>query len=346
MSEAHEAMFWKPLADNRVECDLCRFHCRIASGQRGVCGVRENREGQLVTLVYGLCVADGADPIEKKPLYHVLPGSRSYSIATVGCNFRCLHCQNHQIAQWPKQGREPIGSYLSPEDVIQRALASDSRSIAYTYTEPTIFFEYAYDTARLAKEAGLLNLFVTNGYTTTQALTAIAPYLDAANVDLKGFNSKFYREVTGAELSEVLETLRDYRRLGIWIEVTTLLIPGHNDDEGELRELAAFIASDLGPQTPWHVTGFYPTYRMQDVSPTPLRTLQRARQIGLEAGLHYVYTGNRPDDEGMQTYCSGCGMPVIRRQGFELLGHSLSNGVCRECGVAVAGLGVDQIGPA
>lgn len=343
MSELHEAMFWKPLADGKVECDLCRFHCRISPGRRGICGVRENQEGQLMTMVYGLCVAEGADPIEKKPLYHVMPGSSSYSIATVGCNFRCLHCQNHQIAQWPKDGGKPIGSPLPPEDVVRRALASGSQSISYTYTEPTIFFEYAYDTARLAKEAGLLNVFVTNGYITTQALTAVAPYLDAANVDLKGFDSKFYREVTGAELSGVLETLRDYRRLGIWIEVTTLLIPGRNDDEGELRELAAFIVSDLGPQTPWHVTGFYPSYRMQNVSPTPLRTLQKAREIGLEEGLHYVYTGNRPDDEGMHTYCSKCGTPVIRRQGFRVLEHSLVNGACIKCRDAVAGLGMEQL---
>lgn len=339
----HEAMFWKPVSDGAVECGLCRFHCRIAEGRRGLCGVRANQRGKLVTLVYGLCVAEGVDPIEKKPLYHVAPGSRSYSIATVGCNFRCLHCQNHQIAQWPKQGHDPIGNNLPPEKVVKRALEHQCRSIAYTYTEPTVFFEYAYDTARLARQAGLLNVFVSNGYITTQALETMAPYLDAANIDLKGFSREFYREVTGADLSGVLDTLRDYRRLGIWLEVTTLLIPGRNDDPGELRELAAFIASELGPHTPWHVTAFFPMHRMQDVPPTPLKTLQIARKIGIDAGLQYVYTGNRPDDDGTHTYCAGCGEAIIERSGFHILRSSLSAGACTYCGQAVAGLDMDRV---
>jgi len=337
----HEAMFWEQAGEGRVRCGLCRFHCLIAPGKRGRCGVRENREGTLYSLVYGKCVAENIDPIEKKPLFHFLPGSRSYSIATVGCNFRCRHCQNYQIAQWPHERDSIPGTGLSPEAIVTAALDSGCASIAYTYTEPTIFFEYAYDTARLAREHGLKNIFVTNGYTTTAALEAIAPYLDAANVDLKAFSEKFYREVTGATLAGVLDCLRDYRRLGIWLEVTTLLIPGWNDSEGELRELAGFIVNELGCTVPWHVSAFHPSYQMLDRPPTSAASLNKAANIGREAGLNYVYVGNLPVVGGEDTICPHCGTVVIRRRGFQLVERAVRDNCCHRCGGVIAGIGLD-----
>jgi pyruvate formate lyase activating enzyme len=302
--------------------------------------VRENREGTLHTLVYGKCIAEHVDPIEKKPLFHFHPSSRSYSIATVGCNFRCLHCQNFEISQWPHERNGIPGTDLPPEAIVAAALRNGCTSIAYTYTEPTIYFEYAYDTAVLARRAGLKNVFVTNGYTTTAALEAIAPYLDAANVDLKAFTERFYREVTGATLAGVLACLRDYHRLGIWIEVTTLVIPGWNDDEGELRQLADFIANKLGREVPWHVSAFHPTYRMLDRPATPPTTLQRAAAIGREAGLHHVYVGNLPVAGGEDTRCPHCGATVIQRRGFRLLAMDVQQGCCRVCGGKIAGVGL------
>ncbi len=335
-----EAMFWEQAGEGRVRCGLCRFGCVIAPGKRGLCGVRENREGTLHTLVYGKCIAEHVDPIEKKPLFHFHPGSRSYSIATVGCNFRCLHCQNFEISQWPHERSGIPGTDLPPEAIVAAALRNGCTSIAYTYTEPTIYFEYAYDTAVLARRAGLKNVFVTNGYTTTAALEAIAPYLDAANVDLKAFTERFYREVTGATLAGVLACLQDYHRLGIWIEVTTLVIPGWNDDEGELRQLAGFIANKLGREVPWHVSAFHPTYRMLDRPATPPTTLQRAAAIGREAGLHYVYVGNLPVAGGEDTRCPHCGATVIQRRGFRLLAMDVQQGCCRVCGGKIAGVGL------
>ncbi len=336
------ARFWEPAPAGKVRCNLCRFHCLITEGQRGVCGVRENHQGELYTLVYGKTVAEAVDPIEKKPLFHVLPGSRTFSIATVGCNFRCLHCQNHEISQWPHSGKPLPGHDLPPARVVAEAQARGCASIAYTYTEPTIFFEYAYDTAVLARQAGLANLFVTNGYITSEALSAIAPYLDAANVDLKGFSERFYREVAGANLNGVLDALRDYRRLGIWLEVTTLIIPGLNDSPGELREMAAFIAGELGRDTPWHLTAFHPTYRMQDRPPTPAATLHLARRIGLEAGLNYVYLGNLGGGEGEDTLCPGCRKVVISRRGVWLQGVAMREGRCGYCNEAIAGVGLGR----
>lgn len=337
-----QALFWEALEPDHVLCNLCRFHCRIAPGRRGLCGVRENRDGTLYTLVYGQSIAEHVDPIEKKPLFHFCPGSLSFSVATAGCNFHCLHCQNYQISQLSRSaGGDIPGHPLLPEQIVQRAQTANCRSIAYTYTEPTIFFEYAYDTAVLAHEAGLKNVFVSNGYITTGALEKIAPYLDGANVDLKGFSEKFYHDVTGASLAGVLDCLRDYRRLGIWLEVTTLLIPGHNDDDDELRSLASFIANELGVDTPWHVTAFYPTYRMSGVPPTPSSTVRRARVIGQDVGLRYVYTGNTVDRQGESTFCPECGATVIERQGFRLSSCRMRNGRCSACDATIAGIGLD-----
>ena len=334
----HEALFWKRETDDRVRCSLCRFRCLIANGRRGRCGVRENNSGILYTLVYGRSVAQNIDPIEKKPLFHYYPGSLSYSIATVGCNFRCLHCQNYAISQWPAD--RPInGLDLAPTEIVQQAAASDCRSISYTYTEPTIYYEYALDTAVLARQQGLGNVFVTNGYITPEALEHIAPFLDAANVDLKAFSEDFYREVTGAELQGVLETLLHFKKLGIWLEITTLIIPGRNDDDSQLRDLTRFIADRLGTDTPWHVTAFHPAYRMSQVPSTPASTLYKARDIGLQAGLKYVYEGNLPEARE-DTFCPDCGKPVIERDGFRVLRSNLKNGRCGFCQASIPGVGL------
>lgn len=333
-----EAMFYETVADGKVRCGLCRFRCLIGEGSRGICGVRENRGGKLFTLVYGKAVAENVDPIEKKPLYHVMPGSRSFSVATAGCNFRCLHCQNYSISQPPREGVRIAGIDLPPEEIVARAVATGCRSIAYTYTEPTIFYEYAFDTAVLARQAGLKNVFVTNGYITREALAHIAPYLDAANIDLKGFSDRFYREVVHAMLGEVLDSILEYKRLGIWVELTTLIIPGWNDANGELQEIARFIAERVGVETPWHVTQFYPTYKLTDLPRTPVETLRRARQIGLDAGLRYVYEGNVPGEGGENTYCPGCCELLIRRFGYHVEENRMREGRCPACQATIDGV--------
>ncbi len=334
----HEAMFYEKAGGNKVRCGLCRFRCLIADGKRGICAVRENRGGTLYTLVYGKAIAEHADPIEKKPLYHVMPGSMSYSVATVGCNFRCLHCQNYTISQPVHDTLRITGIDLPPEEIVARALASGCRSIAYTYTEPTIFFEYAYDTAVLAKKAGLRNIFVTNGYITPEALACIRPFLDAANIDLKGFSERFYTEVVHAMLKEVLDSIVEYKRQGIWIELTTLVIPGWNDSDEDLRGIACFIADKVGKETPWHVSAFHPTFKMIDRPRTPLDTLRRARHIGLEAGLRYVYEGNVPGEGGENTYCPSCGETLIERHGFYLEHNSIEMGKCPACAAIIDGI--------
>lgn len=333
-----EAMFYEKMEGGRLRCGLCRFRCLIAVGKRGHCRVRENRDGILYSLVYGRAVAEHVDPIEKKPLFHVLPGSRSYSVATVGCNFRCLHCQNYSISQPEEDGVEHSGVFVAPKTIVERALAAGCHSIAYTYTEPTIFFEYAYDTAVLAKAAGLKNIFVSNGYITNEALACIAPYLDAANIDLKGFSEPFYREVVGASLGEVLDCIREYKRLGIWLELTTLIIPNRNDAPEELRAIAKFIADELGVDTPWHVSQFYPTYRLTGQPRTPIATLKEARRIGLEAGLRYVYEGNVPGEGGENSCCPYCGGLLLKRYGYIIEKNLLDRGRCPGCGLEVKGV--------
>ncbi len=335
-----EAMLYEKQSDKRVHCELCQHFCTIADGKRGICGVRENRAGTLYSLVYGRSIAASVDPIEKKPLFHLQPGSRSFSIATVGCNFRCRHCQNWEIAQYPRAhpGSFP-GQDLPPEAVVSQAQAAGCASIAYTYTEPTIFFEYAFETAKLASQAGLKNVFVSNGYTSAAALETIAPYLDAVNVDLKAFSEEFYRKICGAKLQPVLETIRRYRELEIWVEVTTLIIPGYNDDEAELRQIAEFIAS-VGVEIPWHVTAFYPTHELTDAPRTSAQTLRRARSIGLEAGLRYVYEGNIPGEGGESTYCYQCGELLIERYGFSIRKNRLDQGKCPVCAAQIDGVGL------
>lgn len=332
-----EALFYERKENGQVRCGLCRFACLIGNGARGICAVRENRDGVLYSLNYGRLCAEHVDPIEKKPLFHVMPGSRTYSIASVGCNFRCRHCQNYSISQMVRNA--PIrGEQTAPEEVVQRALANDCASISYTYSEPTVFFEFALDTARLARQAGLKNIFVTNGYISREALADIAPFLDAANIDLKGFSEAFYRDIVHAKLTEVLDSIIEYRRQGIWIELTTLVIPGLNDDEAELRGIAEFIVANLGADTPWHVSQFYPTYQLTDRPRTPLVTLKKARDIGRAAGLRHVYEGNVPGGGGENTLCPSCGSLLIKRYGYIIEADRIGNGACPDCGAAIAGV--------
>ena len=336
-----EAYLWEPLEDQAVKCNLCNHRCVIKPGKRGICSARENQSGVLHSLVYGKVIARNIDPIEKKPLFHFLPGSLSYSIATVGCNFKCRFCQNADIAQMPNDRSGLImGDETSPEAIVDGALKANCKSISYTYTEPTIFFEFAYDTAKLAHEAGLSNVFVTNGYMTAEALDMIHPYLHAANVDLKAFNADYYKTLCSARLEPVKESLIKMKSLGIFVEVTTLMVPGLNDDPVELEALAKFLVESLGPETPWHVSRFHPTYRLTDRSSTPVETLIKAREIGLAAGLRYVYTGNVPGEEAENTYCYQCGKPVIQRWGFQIRKYDIDAGRCKSCGAEIDGVGL------
>jgi pyruvate formate lyase activating enzyme len=326
--------------DGAVRCNACAHRCLIRPGRKGICHVRANRDGALVSLVFGEAVAANADPIEKKPLFHVYPGSIAFSIATRGCNFHCLHCQNWSISQLEPGGPATPSFKLPPDRAVGDAIEAGARSLAYTYTEPTIFIEYLLATARIARAAGLANVLVTNGYQTPEALDLLAPLVDAANVDLKAFDDAFYRRVCGARLQPVLDTLVGMRERGIWVEVTTLLIPGKNDDEATLSRLAGWIVSELGPETPWHVSRFFPTYRMAELDPTPLATLRRAVAVGRAAGLRHVYSGNVADGDE-DTACAGCGAVLIHRRGYvSRRTEDLDHANCRKCGHSLAGVGI------
>ena len=334
-----EACLYEKLADAKVQCNLCAHRCVIKPGRRGLCNVRENQGGVLNTLVYGRVIASHIDPIEKKPLFHFLPGSRSYSIATVGCNLRCRFCQNADIAQLPTERPGIIlGDHCTPEEIIDAAESEGCQSISYTYTEPTVFFEFAHDTAKIAHTRGIRNVFVTNGYMTAEALNTIQPYLDGANVDLKAFTQSYYKDLCGAKLKPVQEALKLMVSMGIFVEVTTLIIPGLNDGEHELESLARFIKDDLGPATPWHISRFHPTYKLTERSSTPIKTLEMARDIGLKTGLKYVYTGNVPGDAGENTFCCSCGQIVIERWGFQVKKLRMENGRCTQCGEVIDGV--------
>nr|WP_232362513.1 AmmeMemoRadiSam system radical SAM enzyme [Desulfogranum mediterraneum] len=320
-----------------VVCGLCNHRCTIPPGRRGICGVRENRDGTLVSLVYGKVVAEHVDPIEKKPLFHFLPGSRSYSLATMGCNFRCLHCQNFDIAQAPQLGDGTIsGQPRTPEEIVARARAEACASISYTYVEPTIFYEFSRDCAELARRAGLANVYVSNGYMSPEAAREIASWLDAINIDIKAFTDDFYKKVCRARLQPVLDNVRLFHQLGVWVEVTTLIIPGLNDSDAELKGIARFLY-DLDPAIPWHVSAFRPAYRMTDRPPTSAEQLARAHRIGVESGLHHVYQGNIPG-EGEDTICPSCGGTVLARYGFMLKGQAPAKGQCPHCAAVLAGV--------
>ncbi len=330
-----EAMFYDKLEKQKVRCFLCAHHCLILDGKRGICGVRENRRGTLYSLVYGKIISMNVDPIEKKPLFHFYPTSTSFSIATVGCNFKCMHCQNYDISQYPKEHEDIPGEDVTPEQIIDAAEKAGCRSISYTYTEPTIFFEFAYDCARLAHKRGIKNVFVSNGYISPEAAKTIAPFLDGNNIDLKG-DDKFYKKICGARLQPVLDTIKLMKELNVWVEVTTLIIPSYNDSEESLNGIAEFIKS-VDPAIPWHVTQFYPTYRLLDQSRTPIKTLRWAREMALKKGLKYVYEGNVPGEGGENTYCPKCGELLIERFGFHIKQNKIKDSCCVKCMTEIDG---------
>jgi pyruvate formate lyase activating enzyme len=333
-----EARFYENLEDLKVQCHLCGHECKIDPGKRGLCHVRENQNGVLYSLVYGRIIAENVDPIEKKPLFHFLPGSRSYSIATIGCNFMCLHCQNYDISQYPRRHEgKIIGEERTPANIVDHALASRSSSISYTYTEPTIFMEFAQDVGKLAHEKGLKNVFVSNGFMTEASAKGLATFVDADNVDLKSFRDDFYRKICKARLQPVLDTIDRLKKAGVWLEVTTLIIPGLNDSDEELTQIANFIR-EVGVGIPWHVSAFYPTHQMLDRPRTPAATLLRARDIGIKAGLRYVYTGNIPGQGGENTTCHQCGELLIERLGYTIRGFILKDGKCPKCQAEIDGV--------
>ncbi len=332
------AGWWLPQVDGTLECKLCAHGCRLRDHQRGLCGVRVRQGERVESLVYGRIVAEHVDPIEKKPVFHVLPGSLSYSIATHGCNFRCLHCQNASISQVPRDmAVDASGVYRKPEEIVDSAITRGCRSISYTYVEPTVFLEYAYDCCLAASDKGLKNIFVSNGYMTKEVVAELAPVLTAINIDLKSFSDEFYKKICGASVQPVLDTIVRCKEAGIWVEVTTLLIPGMNDEDPELLQIAAFLAA-IDRSIPWHVSGYHPAYRMTGPPSTPQSTLQRARQRGLDQGLHHVYTGNRPDFGGEDTSCPNCGLLLISRHGFRVTLNRLSGGCCPACNQHLAGI--------
>jgi len=341
-----EALLWNNdnNVNKNVNCNLCAHRCNIAPDKHGRCAVRINRDGALRTCVYGRVVAQNVDPVEKKPLYHFLPASKTFSVATVGCNFKCSFCQNHSISQ----ATELIGDVdlyddlydgtdMTPQAIADAAVAYGCPSVSFTYTEPTVFFEYALDTAKAAKEAGLRTVFVSNGFMTAECLRTAAPYLDACNIDLKSFRDEFYKKECGAKLEPVLESLRAIKEAGIWLEVTTLVIGGLNDSDDELTDIARFIVNDLGRDTPWHVSGFYPRYKMSNVPPTSAASIERACKIGIDAGLRYVYGGNV--NLFQDTRCPKCGKVLINRLGYKTkIAGLTADGGCGVCGERISGV--------
>ena len=332
-----EAILYDRVRDGSVRCRLCAHGCTIAPGSRGLCGVRQNDGGTLYSLSYGRLVARDVDPIEKKPLFHFYPGSRAYSIATVGCNFTCQNCQNHFISQYPRQhdGRL-VGDAAEAEEVVEDAVQAGCRSVAYTYTEPTIAIEFYLEVMQRAREAGLANVWVSNGFFSRDAADRLLPFLDAINIDLKGITDEFYHRVVGGSVRPVLDSIERVHREGVWVEVTTLLIPGQNDADEELRWTAEAIAG-ISPSIPWHLSRFFPAFRLMQHPPTPVETLERARRIGRDVGLHYVYLGNVPG-EGEETHCPSCGAVVVRRAGYFVWENRLSGGTCPSCGAPVDGV--------
>ena len=328
-----EALLYEKLNKNRVKCLNCAHYCIISASKRGICGVRENKEGKLYSLVYEKLAALHIDPIEKKPFFHFLPGSHSLSIATVGCNFSCQWCQNSDISQGPKLKADITGQIIPAKEIVKLALKNKLPSISYTYTEPTIFLEYALDIMKLAREKKLKNTWVTNGFFSKESLEKISPYLDAANVDLKGWSEEFYKKYCGGRLRPILDNLVALKKKKIWVEVTTLIIPTLNDNEKWLKEIAVFIKNKLGSETPWHITQFSGaiSWKMRHLPDTPIEIIEKAYRIGKKAGLKYVYTGNIPGLPSEDTFCPKCRSLVIDRTGYIVHRYDKS-GKCPKCG--------------
>lgn len=334
----HPAKLWIPRKDNAVQCRLCSHFCRIEDKEYGLCGVRVNEAGELYSLVYDKVAAANVDPIEKKPLFHFLPGSWSFSIGTMGCNLACTFCQNDSLSQGPKKTHHISGQHIPPEQIVQAAIKHGCQSISYTYSEPTIFFELMYDTSVLARQSGLKNVLVSNGFMSKDCIMELSPYADAINVDLKAFTDEFYSTYCQARLRPVLRNLKTIMEQGWWLEVTTLIIPGLNDSRSELQEMVNFLVAELGPDVPWHISRFHPAYLMQNRGPTPVGTLEMAYDLGKQAGLKYVYLGNVPGHNSETTMCPECGQPVIKRRAFTLGPANMKGQTCANCGAEIAGV--------
>jgi pyruvate formate lyase activating enzyme len=326
-------VLFEELPDGKVKCNVCAHRCTIAEGKVGICRTRKNINGKLHTLIYNTISSEAVDPIEKKPLYHFLPGTFSYSLGTIGCNFRCQHCQNWNISQVTLE--EAYTKEITPEEAIRRAVASGCKSISWTYNEPTIWHEYTYDSAVLAKKAGLKTIYVTNGYITPEALRRIAPYLDAFRVDIKSFSDEFYKKVCGARLAPVLEATKLAKELGMHVETITLVIPGRNDSHEELTQIVKWVHDNLGEDTPMHFTRFHPMYKMEHVAPTPLQTLEMAHDIAKKEGMRFVYLGNVTGHKYENTYCPRCDTLLINRAGFSVGEVRIKDGKCTRCGEGI-----------
>ncbi len=332
----HPANYWEKREGGAVQCLLCPRKCSVSKGRRGFCTVRINKDGSLYTLGYANPVAVHIDPIEKKPFFHVSPGAEVYSLAVAGCNMRCVFCQNWQISQSsPDQAR---GDRLYPEEAVEQAVSNGCRFIAYTYTEPTVFYEYMIDIARIAKSRGIRNTMHTCGYINRAPLEELLKYMDAVNVDLKGFSGQIYSKIgQAAELGPVLDTLKTIKGSGVWLEITCLIIPGLNDDPSDIRRMCEWIRRNLGEQVPVHFSRFVPAFQLVNLPPTPLEKLEEAYNIAKSAGLRYVYIGNVPGHPGESTYCPACGNIVVRRAGYRILENKIKDGKCPFCGNKIAG---------
>ncbi|MGC8880737.1 MAG: AmmeMemoRadiSam system radical SAM enzyme [Minisyncoccia bacterium] len=335
-----KAFLFKKLEKSKVECLACNHHCILEESQTGICGVRKNINGELRLLVYSKPVAVNIEPIEKKPFFHFFPGKAAFSLGTIGCNFGCEFCQNWEISQLPKISKSSQifeTEEWSPEKIIAYCKENSIPIIAYTYNEPTIWTEYVLEIMKLAKKEKIKNVWVSNGFMSKKTIKLISPYLDAINIDLKSFRDEFYRKICKARLEPVKENIKKIFEMGIWEEITTLIIPGYNDSEKELKEIAKFLCN-ISPDLVWHITAFYPAYKMLDIPSTSLKTLIKAYQIGKEAGLKYVYTGNIPDKNLESTFCPNCQEKLIERWGIEMIKNNLKNGKCPRCGQKIPGI--------
>ena len=334
--KAKVSPYFTPLNGGEIQCDLCPKRCRVSKGKRGACRVRENRDGKYYSLVYGNPCAIHLDPIEKKPFFHVLPSTTSFSLATVGCNFQCKFCQNWEISQ---AAPEDVYSYdVPPEMIVKNAKDVGAHSVAYTYVEPTIFYEYMVDICQLVKKAGLLNVCHSNGFINPEPLKNLCKVMDAANIDLKGFTEAFYSDVCSGELAPVLETLKTLKKEKVHLEITNLVIPTQNDDLSRLKEMCLWIEKELGADTPVHFSRFYPLYKLRSLPPTPVSTLEKARITALSSGLEYVYIGNIPGHEGEHTFCPKCKKVLIQRTGYMVGENHLKGGKCQYCGKPIPGI--------
>lgn len=332
-----EALFYQKLENNGVRCLLCPNRCFIAQGARGFCGTRQNTGGLLYTLTYAKPVTLTVnDPVEKKPFFHYLPSSITFSVATAGCNLKCKFCQNWEISQ--RRPEELEYAYLTPKELIEKVKDSGRRVLAYTYNEPTVFYEYMLESAKLAHAAGIKNVMHSNGYINEEPLIELAKYLDAANIDLKGFSDDYYQQISEGSLEPVLKSLKVLRKGGVHLEITNLILPGYNDSEDSLIKMCLWIKDNLGEDVPLHFSRFQPMYKLSNLNPTPVETLEKARAIALDCGLKYVYIGNVPGNTSENTFCPKCKRPIVARSGFTVSGLDIVNGKCRFCGEKISGV--------